>query len=132
MAKKKQKNPNGSLFGNLLRKVASSATGGILGNGDMLRKRNAKIEEEESTKGLETVAEREKRIAAEMMKSATDNLPVKAPNISAMIADTKPLDLSGLVKLPIIEHGADKNTSAILWVALGVGALFIIGSLAKK
>ena len=47
--------PEGTIFGNILRGVASTLTGGILGNGSMLRARNERLGI--TTTGENTVAQ---------------------------------------------------------------------------
>lgn len=99
-----KKKPGGTLIGNLLRMGANKASGGILGNGaNMLPAMPSQAQGQ-----YEAMQQNQQRLGDLQTNGSSS-----------------PLDLGKFVKLPTMDVGPDKNTSLLMWVGIGLAAIFL-------
>lgn len=99
-----KKKPGGTFFGNLLRMGANKVSGGLLGTGaNMLPAVPASAQSQ-----VEAMQQNQSRLG---------DLQTNGPS--------SPLDLGKFVKLPTMDVGPDNNTSLLMWVGIGLAAIFL-------
>lgn len=110
------KKPGGSFFGNIIRGVGSTLTGGLIGTGkgvigkewDLNADGKFSKEELEFYSGIS----KETPLGTGGYKGPL-TLDVKDPN------DLPLIDLNNIIKLPTVETSLDKSTKSMIWIVAG-------------
>ncbi|UAY54794.1 hypothetical protein [Arachidicoccus terrestris] len=126
------KKPGGTFFGNLLRGVANTATGGLLGNGDNMIPVGGTMTNKEYARRIAEATKKQNSLlnglnsaAASVLPSASNTPTIR--NTSASRSPSDPLvDLNDYVKLPTLNMGVDTGNQNNLILLVGGGLLLYL------
>ena len=131
-----KKKPGGSMVGNLFRKGINMASGGVLGTGEQIAKRDANDAINQQYNAIlatqgKAVADTYKSLA--MTGASPDSILGMLQPKAAESEPKKPfLDLNDFLKLPTINHGMDTKQMPIVPILIGVAALIFLPKLLSK
>lgn len=120
------KKPGGTFFGNLLRGVSSSLTGGALGQG----LNRIEVGETKTNKELmkeNDVKMKEMQTMPSLGSSASN--PIVLPEVTVSASKVKPFDLNDYIKLPTVNTEVSANNNMYFFLgAFGLLMFFMMGS----